>query len=374
MIAEVVEPLPVISCGLISSAGHNLDEIAGTGSSVSPAPPAEPGPDGDEGDWPPISFHHARLDITGELGTKGTRTLDRVTALGLVACKRALAPIGDLEDEQRRVTGVVLGTSTGSIRSSSEYSRQTYVQAKPYLVNPSLFPNSVMNCCAGQIAIWHRLRAVNATLAAGRLSSLQAFRYARNALARGHARRLLVGGVEELCPQSAWAWHHGGCLAVDACLGEGSALFVLEAPGRSRPDRATLGAIAASEVRCPGGRARTSEELAGCIRRALARSGVRPDQVRIVVTDGHSLPALDRLERQGIRGALAASSAQVIDATAIFGECYSANAAFQLATLFAEWARRGPAADEAGLITTVGDDGSSGCLVVLPPLALREQR
>src|SRR5712691_2258998 len=165
------------------------------------------------------------------LGPKGTRVMDRTTGLAVAATGMALAHSGvtiTRENEDR--VGMVLGTSNGSMRSTFEYTRETLGPGKPYLVSPELFPNTVMNCAAGQCAIWHNLKALNPTISGGRLAGVLALRYARRMLRSGYADLVLAGAVEEFCPELAW----GSFLATAsrtsdrAVLGEGAAIFALE--------------------------------------------------------------------------------------------------------------------------------------------------
>src|SRR5699024_7600310 len=74
--------------------------------------------------------------------------------------------------------GLVLGTHTGSAQSIMDFTRESLVSAKPFYVDPSLFPNTVMNCAAGQSAIWHQLKGPNTTIAGGRGTGLLALQYA----------------------------------------------------------------------------------------------------------------------------------------------------------------------------------------------------
>jgi 3-oxoacyl-[acyl-carrier-protein] synthase II len=152
------------------------------------------------------AFMMREFSVREELGRKGTSSMDRTTAIAICATTRALADSEVvIEDSNSGRVGLVVGTSTGSIRSTAEYSRETLVNARAYLVNPSLFPNTVMNCAAGRSAIWHGLKGVNATVAGGQISSLQALRYAHNVLRTRAADTIVVAGVEEMSPQSAWA-------------------------------------------------------------------------------------------------------------------------------------------------------------------------
>ena len=90
------------------------------------------------------------FDVRKTLGRKGTSTLDRVTSLALACCEASLEQTGLPEHEQNTDRfGVVAGTTNASLKSVTDYSRTTLTETRPYLVNPILFPNTVMNCAAG---------------------------------------------------------------------------------------------------------------------------------------------------------------------------------------------------------------------------------
>jgi 3-oxoacyl-[acyl-carrier-protein] synthase II len=252
-----------------------------------------------------------------------------------------------------------MGTSTGSIRSTAEYSRETLVNPRPYLVNPSLFPNTVMNCAAGRSAIWHGLKGPNATVAGGQLSSLQALRYARNVLRTGAADALVVGGVEEMSPHSAWAQHRAttGTRAVGP--GEACGAFVLEraADVRARAGEAVAELLAVETASAMGAGAAA---IADCVRRALRSAGVAPEEVAIVSASACLAPALDDAELDGVLGALGDRPVRWLRVKEQVGECYSAAGAVQLGALLAQ--PLGPG--EVALVTSLAWDGSAAAAVV----------
>ncbi|MGI5458720.1 beta-ketoacyl synthase N-terminal-like domain-containing protein [Streptomyces sp. CA-249302] len=143
------------------------------------------------------------------LGRKGTRSMDRVTGLAVAAVGRLLDDgsgerIPGLEED----TGLVLGTSNGSVSSIMTFTRDSLTEERPYLVDPTRFPNTVMNCAAGQSAIRHGLRGPNVTIAGGRASALLALNHARRLQHCGHARSVVCGAAEEFSPERAWLdWH-----------------------------------------------------------------------------------------------------------------------------------------------------------------------
>lgn len=211
--------------------------------------PAEPGlpPAGLVPDFEPRTL----------LGTKGTRWLDRVSALAVVATGEIVRAAGDLGQEP----GLVLGVTNGSARSMLELTRDSLVKARPEFVKPGQFPNTLMNSAAAQCAIFHRLRGPNATVAAGRTSGLLALRYARRLQRTGRAEAVLCGAAEEYSGTRAWLAQHA---APGPDLGEGCAMLLLEPPGR--PGIAEVAGLAFGVFDEP---ATAGQALDRCVRRLL---------------------------------------------------------------------------------------------------------
>ncbi|MFD8588241.1 beta-ketoacyl synthase N-terminal-like domain-containing protein [Streptomyces sp. NPDC059637] len=315
--------------------------------------------------------------VRDHLGRKGTSFFDRSTSLALVGCSLALDDT-DLAvgDDNRERVGIVLGTTAGSIRATGEYSRETLVQDRPYLVNPMLFPNTVMNCAAGQAAIRHRLKGVNATVAGGQLAGLSALRYARNLIRRDYADALLVGSVEEFSPHTAWGTHH---LYADddgrAPVGEGSAVFVVEdaaavhRAGRL-PDAEVLAVEVGTYAPADGrpeagdrGRPGAAEGLATCIARALERAGAAPSEVWAVASGESGVEHRDAVERRGIEAALG-TTAERLRVKRSTGECHSASGSLQIAALLGRH-RIDPALDgRLSVVTSCSPDGAVGAAVL----------
>jgi 3-oxoacyl-[acyl-carrier-protein] synthase II len=201
------------------------------------------------------------------LGKKGTRSMDRVTGL-------AVAVVGDLlggKQEHGEDIGLVLGTTTGSAQSIMDFTRDSLTGDKPYFVDPARFPNTVMNCAAGQCAIWYGLRGPNATVAGGRTSVLYALTYARRLLDAGRAGTVLCGAAEEYSPARAWLeWHSGG----RAALGEGSVMLQLSPAGDGLAEVLSVQTGVGSQ-----------EALAACVQRALDAAGIAAEEISAVAGD-----------------------------------------------------------------------------------------
>jgi 3-oxoacyl-[acyl-carrier-protein] synthase II len=318
----------------------------------------------------PAADGHALVDfdIRAHLGRRGTSFYDRATALAVVGCQEALREADlHVDDDNRTRVGVVLGTSVGSFKSTSDFSRETLVQDKPYLVNPVLFPNTVMNGAAGQAAIRFGLQGVNATVAGGPLAFLNAVRYATNAIKRGYADVMLTGAVEEYTPHRAWAVHHAG-RAVPA--GEAAAVFVLSAAGTAaagsaesaaggrRPEAEVLGVATAYG---PGGEASGAAALEGVVRRLIRRCGVDPADVSTVLT-GEADPA-DQREYEPAARALG-HRPRLIQVARLLGECDAAGAAVALAALLTMYRRGSLHRGTPSLLTSRSADGGVAAAIV----------
>jgi 3-oxoacyl-[acyl-carrier-protein] synthase II len=229
-----------------------------------------------------------------------------------------------------------------------------------------MFPNIVLNSCAGQVAIWNELRGLNATLAGGHLSGVSALRYGGNAIRRGYARAMLIGGVEELCPPLAWGMYRSRPASVDRALGEGSAFLFAE---RSSPNRPALAELLAAEAGYCGSSSGLGN-LAGClarlIERTLWRSGLSPDDVDVVSLGGDPRVGVARAGRRGVEFALGRipASTRVDD---LVGDCYSASGILQAAGLLASWHGNDHSDAAVALLTSIGADGNAGCAVLRRP-------
>lgn len=147
------------------------------------------------------------------LGKKGLIDLDRSTTLLLSAFKFALEDAGIGSDNiNSSITGISVGTTFGSINSLSEFDRQS-LEEGPHFVNPSRFPNTVINSPASRAAIRYVVKGPNATISTGYCAALDAVDYALNTINCGRARRMIVGSVEEMCIQTFLGFYQLGYLS-----------------------------------------------------------------------------------------------------------------------------------------------------------------
>jgi 3-oxoacyl-[acyl-carrier-protein] synthase II len=146
-----------------------------------------------------------KFDTASILGAKGLRLLDRATLMTMLAAHKTLQDGGLLDHAPAwtglRPPGLVLGTSFGSLPSISGYIRDR-LEKGPAVLNPSLFPNTVVNSPASQTAIRFGLSTLCSTISAGWASGAEAIGYAADALRHGRADSVLAGGMEEFGPDN----------------------------------------------------------------------------------------------------------------------------------------------------------------------------
>jgi 3-oxoacyl-[acyl-carrier-protein] synthase II len=343
------------------------------------------------------------FDAQAYVGERNLRPLDRTSRLLVVAAQLALADSGRGGREMRAEArpddevGLVVGTTFCSVRTIAEFDRRG-LRLGPNHASPLDFANSVINAAAGQAAIWHGLRGVNSTLAAGEASGLLAITQAAELVRNGRADALLAGGAEELCFESFFGYYRAGRLCgsrqpglgaeerpvpFDArrngfSLAEGAALLLLEeaaaAAARGAPVRAEVlgwgAAFAAAD-----GESGLADGMARAVRLALADAAAAPAEIGCLSASASGSPEVDRAEALGVAAALGerAAALPVTAIKAMLGEGLGVSAAWQAVDLV-ETIRDGELPGIAGLERLEPGLSLPGASAVTRRLAPAERR
>ncbi|NNJ05524.1 3-oxoacyl-ACP synthase [Streptomyces sp. PKU-MA01144] len=300
------------------------------------------------------------FDARTVLGRKGTRSMDRVTALAVAAVgELAGAPDAPGAPGRGPAPGLVLGT-TGSVQSTMDFTRSSLDGDRPFYVDPARFPNTVMNCAAGLSAIWHGLKGPNATIAGGRAAGLLALNYARRLQAGGRAGTLYCGGVEEYSEARARLHHHGSGAPDGSVLGEGAAVLRLEPAGSALAERDGLAEVVAVESGVYEDAEEIPEILLGCARRALARAAAAPADI-VLVAPGETAP-----EQAALTSLFGFEPPARVDCTGLIGDSAAAAAAFQVLGVLVRAEDDPGLAGRLALVTAVDHDGTLGCALLRP--------
>ncbi|MFF0445688.1 beta-ketoacyl synthase N-terminal-like domain-containing protein [Streptomyces sp. NPDC004609] len=305
------------------------------------------------------------FDIRRVLGRKGTRAMDRATAIAVATVGMLLEEAGPgLAADRPEAVGMVLGTGHGSVQSIMDFTRDSLTGEKPYHVDPAAFPNTVMNRAAGQSAIWHTLRGPNTTLAGGAPTGLLTLSYAARLLRRGHCEAVLCGAVEEFSAERAWLEYRARTGSAHrqpaGPLGEGCALFLLEPYGRALAHGRTAHA---SLLSCRFTAFHDPEDAPRAVTRAVTEAlkdaSVEPGEVALLVPSDTGGP-LGAREDAALGAVFGESGPPRLRLRRLIGDTSAASASLQLAAaVCVPDGRRRPV-----LITSVDPDGQTGAVVL----------
>ncbi|MFG2132139.1 beta-ketoacyl synthase N-terminal-like domain-containing protein [Streptomyces sp. NPDC048751] len=298
------------------------------------------------------------------LGKKGTRSMDRVTGLAVAAVGSLLDRPGAVrESETGERAALVLATTTGSAASMMDFTRSSLEGARPYDVDPAVMPNAVMNCAAGQCAIWYGIKGPNTTLAGGRAAGLLSLNYATRLLSTGRADTVLCAAAEEYSAARYWLERHSrGPEAPGVALGEGAAVLLVQPAAAVTPERPALAEVLAVRTRvATGNRARPA--LQACVRSALEAAGVTGDDVW-AASPSDAPGLLGHLEREVLGEICGTEALERVPAVGRLGDVSAASGSFQIAMVLATAAGTPSAAERVALITSADRDGSLACAVL----------
>lgn len=190
------------------------------------------------------------FEVRQILGRAGTRSMDRATGLAVATTSRLLEKIGSGDERNAAYApdeiGLVLGTSDG-IKSAMDFLRDTWTRDKPYDVDPSHVPRTLMNFAAGQCAIWHGIKGPNTTICGSHATGLLTLNYARRMQRSGHAKAAVWGAVEEFSAERAVVESARSGGEDGQPSSEGCVMFLLEAPDAVGDGRTALAEVLAVE-------------------------------------------------------------------------------------------------------------------------------
>ena len=295
----------------------------------------------------------ADFDALSFLGKKGLRDLDRSTRLICSAAKLAIEDCKlEITEDNTHSMGVSIGTTFGSLHSISQFDRSGLIDG-PKFVNPSHFPNTVINSPASQVSIKFKIKGFNTTISTGFCASLDAVSYAADFIRLNRADIVLAGGVEELCEETFMGFHNLGCLSgtdgseprccpFDArrngtILSEGAAVLVLEDEEHALNRNAAilahvLGYANAFDPMADGNFHHAGQGLKNAIVLALQDAALNREDIDYVCACANSSKELDRMETNVIKDVFGtrALSMPVSAIKSMVGESFSASGALSL--------------------------------------------
>jgi 3-oxoacyl-(acyl-carrier-protein) synthase len=305
-------------------------------------------------------FQNAKLaevqafDAASYLGDKGLRNLDRATKMLVVAAKLALEDAGLKRDgaftsvPSERI-GVCAATAYGSLDSITEINRVAELEHPRYL-NPSRFPNTVINAAAGYVSIWEGLEGPNITVVDGNCGGADVVLTAETHLSQQRADAMLVGGFEVLNEPLYVAFEKLGVISEGDSisspgvvasrgthLGEGAVMMAVEPIGRARERGAhvlaqLVGYGTAFEPPLSAAQLvhASDDAVERAVRAALQDAALAPSEIDLVICAESGVNLMDLAEEDGLARVFGSELA-TIASKSLWGETFGAAAALSAA-------------------------------------------
>jgi len=267
------------------------------------------------------------------LGKKGVRGMDRLGAYATIASHLLANETEELNNHDHSRIGVVLGTGTGSLKSQITFIEDLHVQERVEWVDPIQFPQTVMNCAAGQVSIWHRFTGVNMTVSSGYHSGVTACEYAGNLFRQNRVDWILVGSAEEHCQYSRNLFPHNRPeLQKEQNLGEGCAMVLVSRQLQAE----TVAEIFGYQRYTYSARQSNRERIATLIYLIESRMAARKNTttIRRICFNAFS-DQEHELVNSLVNGSSKLTNAEIICSNTILADCLSSTNAFQLCLLLA---------------------------------------
>lgn len=300
------------------------------------------------------------------LKPKERKRVDRLGLLSIIATRAALADAGLVADDgNRERIGVILGTGVGPMESMEEFA-VPLLDEGPAAANPAVFPNTVYNAAAGQVAIKIGVIGPTSTVCAGHAAGAHALTYAADLLRTDHADAMVALAADALTDTVADAYADLGVLGPDGFpLAEAGVALLLERRGhalaRGAPIRGRLAGYGiACDARGVGRWDLDGDGTARAVTEALRDAGVAAGDLAAVYTAAAGLATADDAEARGLDRVLGASGPPRLAVKRTVGEPMGAGAAVSAAAALAA------GLDGPTLVTSTSLGGTHIAIVLTP--------
>lgn len=270
------------------------------------------------------------IDFNKYFSKIDSKYLPRAAKLILLAAELALKESGiGSEVKDNTEIGIVVGIIFGNLSSQVNFIK-TNLKEGPDSVSPIEFPNTLANSLAGQIAIKHGIKGMNATISSGFPSSLDAVGYSAQMLKRSTEKLILCCGAEPLSEENHQRFSKLGLLSdtyrlglhKGMFLGEGSAVLIIEKENFALQRKADIIAEISGWGRSFGN---TSEDLKDAMDKALSRSNLGSNDIECLYVNANGNSELDEMERKAVSDIYMNNQhLTVASLKPVIGECYSA--------------------------------------------------
>lgn len=271
----------------------------------------------------PIVGEVKGFEVTDHVDAKIARRIDLSSAFAIAAAKQAVADSGlEITPENARRIGVVLGTGMGSAHLIVEQQR-VLDEKGPRRVSPFMASHMLPDTATGLVAIEIGARGPNFAVTAACATGGATTGEAAEIIARGDADVIVAGGYEApiqpiyyagFSAMKALATHEDPAKAVRPfdltrngfIIAEGAGVFVLEELDHALARGARIyaewrGAATSNDSYDMVAAAEDGHGIGQAMQDALARAGMRPEDIDYINAHGTGTPLNDRVETTAIR-------------------------------------------------------------------------
>ncbi|MGH9906549.1 MAG: beta-ketoacyl-[acyl-carrier-protein] synthase family protein [Pyrinomonadaceae bacterium] len=278
------------------------------------------------------------FDWEAQLNPKDRKHVPRTVPLALAAAREALEDAqifpNELTIDERRATGVILGTGGGGLAFTERQYSYWYV-GPAYKASVYTIPASTHGGLSSELSMAFSVRGLSHIVSTGCTSSTDAIAYAAEHIALGRQDVMITGGVDApIAPGILAGFNLMTVLTSDwndephrasrpfsrnrsgMVLGEGAWIYVLEEFERARSRGGKIYAeITGYGATCDAyHRVRLEEggdEPARAMRLALEDAGRKPNEIDYVNLHGTSTVLNDRIETSALKLALDGHAARI---------------------------------------------------------------
>ena len=278
------------------------------------------------------------FDWEAQLNPKDRKHVPRTVPLALAAAREALEDAGiqpgDLTLDQRRQTGVILGTGGGGLAFTEQQYEYWYI-GPAHKASVYTIPSSTHGGLSSELSMAFGWRGLSHIISTGCTSSTDAIAYAAEHIALGRQEVMIAGGVDApLAPGILAAFNLMTVLTSEwndeparasrpfsrdrsgMVLGEGAWIYVLEELEQANRRGAKIYAeITGYGATCDAyHRVRleeTGEEPARAMSLAMEAAGRKPADIDYVNLHGTSTVLNDRIETSALKLALNSRASKI---------------------------------------------------------------
>jgi len=264
------------------------------------------------------------FDPTDYLSRRQARHTDRFTQLAVAASQEAVKQAAlKIDPDNQNNVGVIIGSGLGGLDTLSREIR-VLQERGPNRVSPFLVPMMSADMAAAQVSIMLGARGPSLSPTSSCSSGADAIGLAYETIRRGDASAILAGGSEAaVTPISLAAFNALRALSTrnsapqlasrpfdiehdGFVLSEGAAVLVLESLAFAQKRQAKVlaevaGYGTASDAHHITHPAESGAGMAQAMSMALAKAGLKPDEIDYINAHGTATPLNDRLETKAIK-------------------------------------------------------------------------